>query len=140
MKADDLVKRTQTAKKFFDTSTACLDGSDSQFSPRPDEMFTTAQHVAHVAHVAQGIDILVEGAFRSHGFDTDVEAQRTEVLNVTSLIEAHAWLDQAVNRAVEVINSKSSEELTAPLPIDGFLGGATAHDHRRMDSRSHGTP
>ena len=120
MKAEDLARQIQTAKKFFDTSTACLDESDSQFAPRP-EMFTTAQHVAHVA---QGIDILVEGAFSPQGFDTDVEAQRAEVLKVTSLVEARAWLDRAVKNAVQVVNSENSEELMEPLPKDGFLGGA----------------
>jgi uncharacterized damage-inducible protein DinB len=42
---------------------------------------------------------------------------------VTSLSEARAWLDRAVKQAVEVINSKDSEELMESLPKDGFLGG-----------------
>lgn len=102
MSAQDLVRQIQTAKKFFDTSTACLDESDSQFAPRSG-MFTTAQQVAHVA---QGIDILIEGAFDPRGFETDVQGQRASVLKTTSLSEARAWLDRAVRDAVEVIGSK----------------------------------
>jgi uncharacterized damage-inducible protein DinB len=114
------VSSLKNVKAFFEKTISVLEERDSDFAPNAD-MFTAAQHVAHTA---QTIDWFIQGAFRPQGFDMDFAKHAREVRQVDSLRQARAWLDRAVKNAMEVIGSKSSEELQAPLPKDGIMGGA----------------
>jgi uncharacterized damage-inducible protein DinB len=105
-------------KSFFDRSTSALDEADSNFAPSPG-MFTAAQQVAHTA---QTIDWFMDGAFSNKGFDLDFPGHEAKVRRVTSLNEARAWLDRAVDTAIRVIGAKSADDLAKPLP-EGIMGG-----------------
>jgi uncharacterized damage-inducible protein DinB len=109
----------RVAQAFFDRSTACLDEEDSEFAPAPG-MFTAAQQVAHVA---QTFDWFIEGAFRPEGFDLDFAALDNKVRAVTSLEEARKWFAGSIDRAAEVLGSKSLEELSAPIADGPIMGG-----------------
>jgi len=115
-----LSAQLHSAKKFFDTSTKMLDESDSGFKPSP-EMMTTAQHVAHVA---QTVDWFIEGAMRPEGLAEDFDVQMAKVMKVTSLREARAWLDKAVDNATRTLESTNMDKLMAPLPQNTIMGGA----------------
>ena len=120
MSTQALVQELKSTKAFFDRSTACLTEADSEFAP-VDGVFTAAQHAAHVA---QTIDWFLEGAFRPEGFDMDFETHIAAVKAVTSLTKAREWVDRAFAQAVEVIGSKSMEEMMEPLPEGPVMGGA----------------
>jgi uncharacterized damage-inducible protein DinB len=110
----------QNMKQFFDRTTSCFEEKDSEFRPKS-EMFTVAQQIAHTA---QTIDWFVEGAFRPEGFDLDFEEHMKPVLATKSLTEARAWLDRAMQNAIDLVGSKSEAELAEPLPADGIMGGS----------------
>lgn len=119
MTPEILVAQLKASKEFFDRSTRCLEESNSSFAPTKDSM-TAAQQVAHVAHT---IDWFREGAFGDNGFDLDFEAQAAEVKKVTSLSAAREMLDKSTNELVELISSKSAEDLVALLPEGPIMGG-----------------
>ncbi len=105
--------------EFFTNSTAVLSEDDSNHSPKP-EMFTVAQHVAHTA---QTIDWFLDGAFSSDGFDMNWDQHMEEVRKTNSLAAAREWLDRAVNRVVETIDSHP-ESVFMDKIVDGpIMGG-----------------
>jgi len=110
----------RNVKECFDRTTACFTEEEAGFAPVPG-VFTVAQHVAHVA---QTIDWFLDGAFRPEGFDTDFASHLARVERVTSLAEARAWLDRAVVRGVEILESKGPEEMAQPIAPGPVLGGA----------------
>lgn len=110
-----------TMEAFFTRSTSALDEADSGFAPTP-ELMTVAQQVAHVAH---SVDWFIDGAFRrKDGFDLDFEGAQKRIDAVTSLKAARASFKRSVENAVKVVQSKSMEELMAPLPAGPVMGGA----------------
>ena len=111
------VKAITNVKAFFDRTTSCFSEEDSQFRPEA-ELFTVAHHVAHVA---QTVDWFLEGAF-GDGFDMDFEEHERKVRAVGSLKEARAWLDRSMEKAMEVLGSKSFEELDEPYGPGLFEG------------------
>jgi uncharacterized damage-inducible protein DinB len=111
----------QNAKAWFLRTSSVLEETDSGFAPKPG-MYTAAQQVAHVA---QTVDWFIEGAFeRPDGLDADFRAHMEQVLAVSSLTEARAWLDRAFARAAEVLAAKSDAELNEPFPPNTIMGGA----------------
>ena len=116
---EKLVLQLKTSYEFFRNSSACLGEEDSGYAPRQG-MFTAARQVAHAAHT---VDWFVEGMFSPEGFDTDWEKLEAACLKVDSLEEARRWLKEAFDRAIEVIKSKTDEELLQPLPEGPVLGG-----------------
>ena len=120
MTPDAAIISLNSAKKFFDTSTSCFTEEDSGFSPG-EGCFTVAQQIAHVA---QTIDWFVAGVFGGHGFDENFAEHETRVRNVTSLNEAKAWWDRAMQSALEAWGTKSAEELARPIENDNIMGGA----------------
>ncbi len=118
MKLESYVNGLRNAKNFFDKSTSCLEEADSGFAPKPG-MYTVAQHVAHAALT---VDWFVEGAFGGKGFDMDFAGQDARVRKITSLKEARAWMDHAMENAVKVMGSKTEADLLKPLP-EGIMGG-----------------
>ncbi len=113
----------QASHEFFERSSRALTEDDSHFVPA-DGMFSVAQQVAHVA---QTIDWFMDGAFNRKGFDTDFEAHYKEVHAVDSLDAARAWLRRAVENANRLIDEKTEEEWSAPLPEGPVMGGQPRH-------------
>ncbi len=118
MTAETLVNQLNAAKQYFDKSTECLEEGDSDFCPS-EGMFTTAQQVAHTA---QTVDWFMEGAFGS-GFDMDFEKHNGEVRKVSSLKAARESLDRSFTKLIDLIGSKSMEELSEPIPEGPIMGG-----------------
>ena len=119
MLKESLIGELQATARFFEKSTSCLEEADSGFAPK-DGLYTVANQVAHAA---LSIDWFVEGAFRPEGFDVDFEAHIQKVRACTSLTEARKQFSRAVANAVEVIGSKSEDELRQPLPDGPVMAG-----------------
>ena len=119
MSQQALIRQLKASQEYFERSTRCLTEEDSAYAPAEGQ-FTAAQQVAHVA---QTIDWFFEGAFRPEGFDMGFEELDAEVRKVASLEEARAWLGRAFASAIEMLGSKSEEELRAPLPEGPIMGG-----------------
>ena len=107
-------------KDFFDRTTSCFEEEDAEFRPEP-AMFSVKEQIAHAA---QTIDWFIDGAFRPEGFNLDFNEIDTRMRRVETLAEARAWFEKAVVRAVQVIGSKSMEELSQPIPEGPILAGA----------------
>lgn len=103
----------ETARTFFNNSTACLTEDDAEFAPQPG-MFTVK---GHVAHVARTIEWLMEGAFGS-GWDLDFEKHAAEAEAVASLAEARTWVEQAFQHAIDVVSAKTEQDLRECFPAD----------------------
>ena len=123
MDAQTCTQHLNSTKEWFDRSTRTLTEEDSSYAPA-EGLFTTAQHVAHVA---QTIDWFLEGAFRPEGFEMDFEALDGEIRKVESLAAAREWLDRACAAAIDKISSHSPEELAQPLPEGPIMGGMPRH-------------
>jgi uncharacterized damage-inducible protein DinB len=121
MTPTDFGRNLGTVKEFFDRSTSCLTEELSGYRPKED-MMTVAQQVAHVAST---FDWFIDGAFnRPDGFEMEFENHMKEIAAVTSLRAARETLNNSVARAIKTIESKSMEELMAPLPDGPVMGGA----------------
>lgn len=114
------INELKTVSAFFEKSSSCLSEEDSNFAPR-EGMYTVANHVAHVA---QTIDWFIDGGFNPQGFDMNFEKHIKQALACTSLKAAREWFNRAMDNAMEVINSKSEEELQQSLPEGPIMGGA----------------
>ena len=116
---ESLIKQIKAAQEFFNRSTGALTEEDSGHVPA-DGAYTAA---SQIAHVAQTIDWFVEGAFDPQGFNMDFEAHDKEVRAVTSIDVARAWLNRAIDNAVEQLSEKSEEEWSQPIPDGPIMGG-----------------
>jgi uncharacterized damage-inducible protein DinB len=115
-----LVGELRATQKFFNTSSACLEEADSTFAP-VDGMLTTAQQILHVA---SSVEWFVEGAFSPDGFALEEPAEfKAAMAAMTSVEEGRAALNAAFDRAVEILSSKTPEELAEPLPEGPVMGG-----------------
>ena len=120
MSPKEFAANIKASKEYFDRSTRCLTEAHSGFRPTPESMSAAQQ----VAHVAQTYDWFIEGAFqRPDGFDLDLDKHMRAVEAVTSLAEARTWLEKSVAAAVKEVESKSMDELNAPLPDGPVMGG-----------------
>jgi uncharacterized damage-inducible protein DinB len=106
-------------KEYFDRSTRVLEEGDSAFAPK-EGMFTAAQQVAHVA---QTIDLFMEGAFAEGGFSMDFETMDKQVRAVTSIAAAREWFERACAAAKAGVDSHSDGEWMAPLAPGPIMGG-----------------
>jgi uncharacterized damage-inducible protein DinB len=106
-----VAERIKEIQRFFSRTTSVFLEKDSKFSPAKG-MFTVAQHVARVA---QDIDWFIDGAFRKEGLDPDLASLKEEILKVTSLKKARAWMKRACARAVRVLAKKSDAEMHEPI-------------------------
>ena len=120
MKPEAAIMSLSNAKSFFDKSTSCFTEEDSSFTPQ-EGRFTVAQQVAHVAQV---VDWFIGGVFGGKGFGEDFAEQEARVRAVTSLTEARAWWDRAMQGALDAWGKKSEEELAQPIENDNIMGGA----------------
>lgn len=107
-------------KGFFERTLSVLEEGDSGFAPKP-EMFTVAQHVAHVA---QTMDWFLEGAFRPEGFNMDFAGMEQQVRGTTSLAQAKAWLNRACTRLEAALKERPAAEWMQPIAKDTIMGGA----------------
>lgn len=108
----------RAAKEFLDRSTSTLSEEDASFAPAPG-MLTAAQQLAHIART---VDWFV-GALEGKGFDMDFERHMAESNAVESIAAARAWCDRSFAAAEKTLTNLTSEELAAPLPADGIMGG-----------------
>lgn len=115
---EKLVHELRSAEKFFQTSTRCLVEADSSFRPVPEVMSVAEQ----VAHAAQTIDWFMDAVVGDQGFDLDFEKHNAEVKKVVSLTEARAHFTAAMQRAVDVLESMTFEDLKKPFPPGPVLG------------------
>lgn len=119
MMSEQLIRQLRASREFFDRSTGCLTAEHAGFKPTEDSM-TTAQQIKHVA---QTVDWFREGAF-GEGFTMDFEQHIIDVKKTTSIDEARESLTGAYDRLIELIGSKSDEELASRLPEGPIMGGA----------------
>ncbi len=113
------IAELDAVREYFNRSTRGLTEAHSTFAPS-EGMMTVAQQVAHVA---QTIDWFMEGAFRPEGFDTDWEAMAKVLSAHTSLDQARAWFERAVDEAKAKLGALSDGDLLAPLPEGPIMGG-----------------
>ncbi len=118
MISKQLIRQLRASLEFFDRSTGCLTAEHEGFRPTEDAM-TTAQQIKHVA---QTVDWFREGAF-GEGFTMDFEQHIADVKKTTSIDEARQSLAGSFDKLIKVIESKSDEELTSPLPEGPIMGG-----------------
>jgi uncharacterized damage-inducible protein DinB len=120
----DFANQLVASQDFFERSTRVLDEADSGFRPR-EGMMTVAQQVAHTA---QTLDWFIEGASRPEGFDLDFEKHVKALDAVTSLAAARQMLEAAYANAIRFLRSRSSEDLSQPLPHGPVMGGQPISD------------
>jgi uncharacterized damage-inducible protein DinB len=119
MTPQEAVAELKSSEEFFERSSRCLTEEDSASRPTPD-MYTVAQQVAHAART---IDWFVEGAVRPEGFDMDFERHVAEIMVVTSLTKARAWVAKSFEAARHLFESQTAEALARPLPAGPVMGG-----------------
>jgi len=117
MLSAQLTARIQVAGSFFARSTNCFTDEDATFAPEGD-LYTVA---AHVEHAAGTIDWFIDGMFNPNGFDLEFDKHIAEAKACTSLKDAQAHLERAIENATAVIGSKSDEELMLLLPEDSIF-------------------
>ena len=117
--AQGYVMELQMTQKFFNTTISAFDENDSGYAAKP-ELFTVANHVAHVA---QTIHWFIEGAF-GKGWDMDFEAGEKKNRAVTSLTAAKQQLDEAFDAVVKAIGEASDQVLCEPIPDKQIMEGA----------------
>ena len=119
MTPDDMKATLAGMREYFNRSTRPLLEEHSGFAPK-DGLFTVA---GHVAHVAQTIEWFFESAF-SDSWRMDFEGMDQEVRAVTSLAAARAWLERAVDKAIETATSHTAEQWASAFPPNPILGEA----------------
>ena len=117
--AQRAVEELVIVRERFNRSTRNLTEAMSGFTPA-EETMSTAQQVAHTARV---IDWLMEGAFRSQGFDMEFEAQIRLVMAVESLSAAREWFEKSIDGAIQILGAQSDVDLMALLPPGPVLSG-----------------
>ena len=105
--------------QFLSRTCSVFKEEDSGYAPTPGQ-FTVAQHVAHVA---QTIDWFIVGGFSPNGFDMDFAVHHAAIRDVHSLEAAFTWLAKAVDNATAVLDTKTAEDMMAPLPDGPIMGG-----------------
>jgi uncharacterized damage-inducible protein DinB len=119
MLIEGLVSQLESSKTFMLNTLSCLNEEDSAFVPK-EGMMSVCQHVAHVG---QCVDWFFEGAFSPNGFSMDFEGMAKEVAAFSSLEAAVKLHNEAYDRAIAVVKSKSEDEWREQLP-PGIMEGA----------------
>ena len=101
-------------RDFWNRSTRPLAEEHSNFAPR-EGLYTVA---GQVAHTAQTIEWLFDSAFTSEwNMDFEVRA-------MTSLSEARAWFERAIERAKAIADAHTAAEWESPFPPNPIMGEA----------------
>lgn len=117
MTPEYLANELKMSKEFLDRATRSLTEEDSDFTP-DENIFTVA---VLMAHIGLTVDWYMEGAF-GKGFDMDFESHDLKAQDFTSLEAARKKCDETFQSAIELIGSKSIEELLEPWPEDPIMG------------------
>lgn len=120
MLKEQLLSEIERIHTFFNNTIEIFSEEDSSFIP-VEGVYTTAQQIAHTA---QTVDWFMKGAFVNNQFDLDFKKHDAEVRNVTSLTAAKIMLNKSFGFAKALIQSKSEEDITSPLPAGPIMGGA----------------
>jgi uncharacterized damage-inducible protein DinB len=112
------VEQLRVVREQFETSAGVLDERVAAFRPH-EGMMTVAQHIAHAAQV---IDWLVEGAFGS-GFDLEFEPRIARVMAVSSVAAAKEWFASSIEQSIRRFGELGDEELMSLLPEGPVMGG-----------------
>jgi uncharacterized damage-inducible protein DinB len=120
MTVETYVKELEATRVFFDRSISIFEPKDSTFAPVPG-IFTVANQIAHVA---QTFDWFMEGAFRPEGFSMDWEKLENGVRAVTTLGDALAWWNRAMDAAIAKTAATSAREFAVLLPEGPIMGGS----------------
>jgi uncharacterized damage-inducible protein DinB len=113
------VRQLEAARDQFLVSTNQFDEGMTGFRPAEGAM-NVAQHIAHTAQV---IDWLREGALSPEGFDLEFEAQIAKVMASESLAVAREWFDRAMAMSIETLGRLDDDQLLQALPAGPILGG-----------------
>jgi uncharacterized damage-inducible protein DinB len=114
-----LIHEVRSSKEFLQRVLQAFTEEDSAALPY-DGMFTLSQQVAHIA---QTVEWLVEGATNPAGFDMDFENLVVETMKTTSLLKAGEWLDRAYAMAESCLEDATEDDLAIKLPEGIVMGG-----------------
>lgn len=118
MNREYCIGEIRAAKEFLDRSTSALSEEDASFAPAPG-MMTAAQQLAHIARTVDWFAEALEGK----PFDMNFEEHIAEAMAVESLAAARAWCNRSFAGAEKIVAGLSDQDLAAPLPADGIMGG-----------------
>lgn len=131
MTPDEMKQVIKGMQEYFNRSTRPLSEEHSTFAPCPG-LFTAA---GHIAHVAQTVEWFFDAAFCDK-WRMEFEEMDRQARSVTSLGEARARFDRAINKALAVTDAHDESEwysLFPPNPIMGevprisIIGACTDH-------------
>ncbi|KAA3613725.1 MAG: DinB family protein [Calditrichaeota bacterium] len=114
------LQELEASREFFNRSTSALTEKESNFAPK-EGMMTSAQIIAHVA---QTFEWFIDGAFGENGFSTDYEKLMAKITAYDSIEKARVYFEKAYKNYRSVIESKTDEELLAPLKDTSIMGEA----------------
>jgi hypothetical protein len=103
MEPRELKDTLERMREYFNRSTRPLGEEHSKFAPS-EGVFTVA---GQVAHVAQTVEWFFGAAFGDE-WQMDFEALDRQTHSVTSLAEARAWFEKAVERAICVAETHTA--------------------------------
>lgn len=112
-----LVYELKMSKEYLDRATRALTEEDSDFTP-DENIFTVS---VLMGHIGLTVDWFMEGAF-GEGFDMDFESHDVKAQDFTSLEAARKQCDKSYQAAIDLIASKSMEELLEPWPANPIMG------------------
>ena len=123
MTPEILVQQLKSCKEYLDRSTRELTEEDASFTPTEGE-FTVAQQIAHIG---LSVDWLVEGGFGA-GFTLNEEGKipgHAEIIaNIQTLAGARSLCAQSFSNAIQVIGSKSPQQVLELMPDNPVVGVA----------------
>jgi uncharacterized damage-inducible protein DinB len=119
MTRESIKEMLSSMREYFNRSTRPLGEEHSGFAPQ-EGLYTVA---GHVAHVAQTVEWFVDAAF-GKDWRMDFEGMDKEVRAVTSLSQARAWFERAVEKALHETERHSDEEWASVFPPNPIMGEA----------------
>ncbi len=119
MTPQELKQAIQGMSDYFNRSTRPLAEEHSTFAPG-EGLYTVA---GQVAHAAQTIEWFFEAAF-SENWRMEFEAMDKEVRCITSLAQARAWFDKAIEKALAVAGAHTEAEWATLFPPNPIMGEA----------------
>ncbi|MEE9312525.1 MAG: tyrosine-type recombinase/integrase [Planctomycetota bacterium] len=117
---ESVLAKLASSLAYLKTSVSIFTEKDSIFRP-DDEMFTVAQHIAHVAIT---LDRYMEPLIGGEGFDTDLDGLAQRARGVVSLNTAMHMVEKAYSGAIRFISDQDEAYLMTPLPDGPIMGGA----------------
>jgi uncharacterized damage-inducible protein DinB len=119
MTRESMKETLRGMREYFNRSTRPLGEEHSGFAPK-EGLYTVA---GHVAHAAQTIEWFFDAAFGKE-WRMDFEGMDREVRSVTSLSQARAWFERAVEQALDETQAHSDKEWASLFPPNPIMGEA----------------